>query len=432
MVAYAREDDARDMTGKTEDVETVIVGGGHAGLTMSYSLSQLGQEHVILERGQVGERWRSERWDSFHFQFPNWTIELAGYKYQCDDPDAFAPGHEVVRFLDGYADFIKAPVRCGVAVRSLEQGSSEGRYLIRTQNGTLEAATVVIATGPYQQPVIPTIGAEIPADIFQVHSNKYRNPDQLPPGAILVVGAGSSGCQITEDLIQNERRVYLSVGRHRRVPRRYRGRDFAWWGGPMGSWEQTVDTLPSPPAKNDLGPLLTPANGGHDVDLRRMAPDGVTLLGRIQGIAGSILIIADDLQKNLADGDLCFADYKKRVDKHVSKARLTCPEETSSRHGVAEPDDVLRPIREVDLKAAGISSIVWATGFRSDYDWVKLPIFNNGGEPVHQRGVTSLPGIYFLEIKWLYKRKSHFLANAGPAEDAAYIAEHIKSRGKPV
>ena len=284
-------------------VETVIVGGGHAGLTMSYSLSQLGREHVILERGRVGERWRSERWDSFHFQFPNWTIELPGYKYQCDDPDAFAPGHEVVRFLDGYADFIKAPVRCGVAVTSLEQGSSEGRYLIRTQNGTLEAATVVIATGPYQQPAIPTIGAEIPADIFQVHSNSYRNPDQLPPGAILVVGAGSSGCQITEDLIQNGRHVYLSVGRHRRVPRRYRGRDFAWWGGPMGSWDQTVDTLPSPQAKNDLGPLLTPANGGHDVDLRRMAADGVTLLGRVQGIAGSILIIADDLQKNLADGD---------------------------------------------------------------------------------------------------------------------------------
>jgi putative flavoprotein involved in K+ transport len=419
------------MTEDTEHIETVIIGGGHAGLTMSYSLSQLGQEHVILERGQVGERWRSERWDSFYFQFPNWTIELPGYKYQCDDPDAFAPGHEVVRFLDGYADFIKAPVRCRVAVTSLEQGSSEGRYLIRTQNGTIEAGTVVIATGPYQQPAIPAIGAEIPADIFQVHSSSYRNPDQLPAGAILVVGAGSSGCQITEDLIQSGRHVYLSVGRHRRVPRRYRGRDFAWWGGPMGSWEQTVDTLPSPKAKNDLGPLLTPANGGHDVDLRRMAADGVTLLGRVQGIARSILIIADDLQTNLADGDLRFTDYKKLVDKYVSKAGLNCPEEPSSRHGVAEPDEVLRPIREVDLKAAGISSIVWATGFHSDFDWVKLPIFDDGGEPVHQRGVTSLPGIYFIGIKWLYKRKSHFMANAGPAEDAAYITAVIQAGGMP-
>mgnify|MGYP001347424458 FL=1 len=196
----------------------------------------------------------------------------------------------------------------------------------------------------------------------------------------------------------------------------------------MGSWDQTVDTLPSPPAKNDLGPLLTPANGGHDVDLRRMAADGVTLLGRVQGIAGSRLIIADDLQKNLADGDLSFSNYKKLVDKYVSKAGLTFPEETSSRHGAAEPEEVLRPIREVDLKAAGISSIVWATGFRSDNDWVKLPIFDDDGMPVHKRGATNFPGIYFIGIRWLYKRKSHFMANAGPAEDAAYIAEQIAAR----
>jgi putative flavoprotein involved in K+ transport len=182
---------------------------------------------------------------------------------------------------------------------SLEQGSGEGRYLIRTQKGTIEAATVVIGTGPFQKPAIPAIGAAIPADIFQVHSNNYRNAEQLPPGAILVVGAGSSGCQITEDLTQNGRRVYLSVGSHRRVPRRYRGRDFGGWGSAMGVWEQTMDMLPSPQAKNDPVPLLTPANGGHDVDLRRMAVDGVTLLGRLQAITGSKLIIADDLQKNL-------------------------------------------------------------------------------------------------------------------------------------
>ncbi len=418
------------MTVDTEHVETVIIGGGHAGLTMSHSLSQLGQEHVILERGRVGERWRSERWDSFHFQFPNWTIELPEYKYQCDDPDAFAPGHEVVRFLDGYADFIKAPVRCGVTVMSLEQVSREGRYLIHTQNGTIEAGTVVIATGPFQKPAIPAIGAVVSGDVFQVHLNNYRNPDQLPLGAILVVGAGSSGCQIAEDLTQSGRRVYLSVGRHRRVPRRYRGRDFGWWGSTMGVWEQTVDMLPSPQAKNNPVPLLTPAKGGHDVDLRRMAADGVTLLGRLQAISGSRLIIADDLKKNLAEGDLRFTDYKRLVDNYVSKTSLTVPDETSSDHGGAEPDEVLRPILELDLKTAGISSIIWGTGFRYDFDWVKLPIFDNTGEPVHRRGVTSLPGIYFLGIKWVYKRKSHFMLKAGPAEDAAYIAEHINTRGK--
>jgi putative flavoprotein involved in K+ transport len=228
------------MTGHAEHVETVIIGGGHAGLTMSYSLSQLGLEQVILERSRVGERWRSERWDSFHFQFPNWTIELPGYKYQCDDPDAFAPGCEVVRFLDGYASFIKAPIRCGVEVTSLEQGSRTGRYLIRTENGAIEAANVIIATGPFQQPSIPSVSSQVPTNVFQVHSSKYRNPDQLPSGAVLVVGSGSSGGQIAEELIESGRQVYLSVGRHRRVPRRYRGRDYGWWSSAMGILDQRL------------------------------------------------------------------------------------------------------------------------------------------------------------------------------------------------
>ncbi len=418
------------MTGDMEHVETVIIGGGHAGLTMSYSLSQLGREHVILERGRVGERWRSERWDSFHFQFPNWTIELPGFKYQCDEPNVFAPGHEVVRFLDQYAALIKAPMRCGVTVTSLEQSSRAERYLVHTQDGTIEAANIVIATGPFQRPALPSVSAQVSPDLFQVHSSKYRNSDQLPSGAVLVVGAGSSGGQIAEELIESGRQVYLSVGRHRRVPRRYRGRDYVWWSSEIGVLDQTVDMLPSLEAKNWPLPLLTGVNGGHDLDLRRMAADGVTLLGHLQSVSGTRLIIAPDLKETLARADVWFTDFKKLVDDYVTKTGTNVPEEKHSDEGVAEPDKISQPILELDLKAAGITSIVWATGFRYDFDWVKVPIFDNTGEPIHRRGVTSFPGIYFLGLRWLYKRKSFFLIMAGPAEDAAYIAEHIKTRGK--
>ena len=202
------------MNGKAEEVETVIVGGGHAGLTMSYFLSQTGRQHVILERARMGERCRSERWDSFCFQFPNWTIELPGYKYQCDDPEAFAPGCEIVRFIEEYAAFVKAPMRCGVEVISLEQEADPGHYLLKTNKDAIKASNVVIATGPYQLPVIPVASAGVPKNIFQVHSNAYRNSTQLPPGAVLVVGSGASGCQIADDLNHSGRHVYLSVGRH--------------------------------------------------------------------------------------------------------------------------------------------------------------------------------------------------------------------------
>jgi putative flavoprotein involved in K+ transport len=410
-----------------EHVDTVIIGGGHAGLTMSYFLSQLGREHVILERGRVGERWRSERWDSFCFQFPNWTIELPGYKYQCDDPEAFAPGREVVRFIEDYAAYIKAPTRCGVEVASLERTEDSSRYLLTTNNGAIEAANVVIATGPYQLPVIPAMSAHVPNNILQVHSNAYRNPAQLPPGAVLVVGSGASGCQIADDLQQSGHRVYLSVGRHSRTPRRYRGQDFAYWGAALKRPEQIVDTVPINLRKG-AEVLLTGANGGYDVDLRSMAARGIVLLGHLQGIQDGALILADDLEQNLAKGDESLENFKKAVDDYVTNNGLEAPEEREPEVNSNITKEISIPVSHLNLKDAGVSGIVWATGFRYDFDWVKLPIFDDGGEPVHRRGVTQFPGIYFLGLRWLYKRKSAFLLRASGAEDATYLAEQIIAR----
>jgi putative flavoprotein involved in K+ transport len=282
---------------------------------------------------------------------------------------------------------------------------------------------VVIATGPYQLPLIPVASADVPKNIFQVHSNAYRNSTQLPPGAVLVVGSGASGCQIADDLNHSGRQVYLFVGRHSRVPRRYRGKDFAYWGPALGRTEQVVDTVPVHLRKGaEL--LLTGANGGYDVDLRAMAARGIVLLGHLQGINDGELMFADDLEQNLAKGDELFANFKKAVDDYIRTNGLEFPVERESDVSRYIPS----PMSRLNLKDANISAIVWATGFRCNFDWVKLPVCDEAGEPVHRRGVTQFPGIYFLGLRWLYKRKSAFLLRASGAEDAAYLAEQINAR----
>jgi putative flavoprotein involved in K+ transport len=294
-----------------EKIDTVIIGAGHAGLTMSYFLSEHGLEHVIVERGRVGERWISERWDSFHFQFPNWTIELPGYKYQTEDLHGFVPGREIVRFIQEYADFIKAPVRSGVDVTALENSSNSMPYLLRTNAGAIEASNVVIATGQREKGVIPPFSSDVPNDIRQLHSSAYRNAGELPPGAVLVVGSGASGFQIAEDLHQHGRQVYVCMGRHRRLARCYRGRDYAWWAFELGLFERR---RAESPATSPPGPLLTGVNGGYEADWRELASKGIVLLGRLKAVKGTKLALAPDLEDNLAKGDEWLANFKKSVD----------------------------------------------------------------------------------------------------------------------
>jgi len=414
------------MDDNVEQVETVIIGGGHGGLGMSYYLSQLGREHVVLERARVAERWRSERWDNFFFQHQNWTLKLPGYEYQGDNPDGFAPGKEIIQFIEDYAAFTRAPVRCGVRVTSVQESPKAGRYLVQAGDSTIEAVNVVLATGAHQEPAIPDISAGFSSKVFQLHSNRYRNPGQLPPGAVLVVGSGASGCQIAEDLNWGGRKVFLSVGRHRRVPRRYRGRDNRWWNQAMGRLDTTVDMLPSPAAKNAPLPLYTGVKGGYDIDLRRMAADGVTLLGYLRGVSDGKLSFAADLQEKLAEGDQSFVNAKKSIDDYIRKNGIDAPDENRADEEVRDPQEISDPILELDLKAAGITTVIWCSGFRYDYGWVKLPLFDGSGEPFHRRGVTGCPGVYFLGLRWLWKRKSPFLSGMG--EDAEYLADQIERR----
>jgi putative flavoprotein involved in K+ transport len=407
----------------TEQVETVIIGGGQAGLGMSYWLAQHGREHLVLERGRIGERWRSERWDSFTLQTPNWVNGLPGFPYAGDDPDGFLPRDDVVRLLEGYAAKLKAPLRTGIAVESVRQDSRPRRYRIGTSTGIIQAQNVVVATGPFQRPKIPPFAARFSPGILQLSASEYRNPEQLPPGAVLVVGSGASGCQICEELNERGRTVYFSLGRCERQPRRYRGRDVIWWAVALGRWNQPTDTLASPDDKYRAGAQLSGTRGGHDLDYRRLADGGVVLLGHLRGLEDGTLGFAADVRETLAAWDQSLKAFKARVDDHVRQAELDAPPDEAPGDLSPGTCDTMDPITGLDPVAAGITAIIWATGFEYDYGWIELPILDAAGAPVHERGVTAAAGLYFLGLRWLHRRSSAFIGGVG--QDAAYLAEHI-------
>ena len=405
-----------------ETLETAVIGGGQAGLALSWHLSQRGCEHLILERARVGERWHSQRWDSLCFQFPNWAIELPGHPpYSGGPPDDFAHRSEVWRFLEGYAAAICAPVRCGVEVTALRRDDARpSRFRLVTPQGELRARNVVVAMGPYQRARIPPQHRGLPPEVVQVHAGDYRNPQLLPDGAVLVIGSGASGCQITDELIEAGRRTYLSVGRHQRVPRRYRGRDAFWWRRELGLLDQTAAEVPS--ERRFSPPLVTGVHGGYDVDLRQSAAQGLLLLGHLQGSSEGRLQFVDDLGAHLRDGDRSLQEFLAMVDAHVERTGLDAEPEP---HRAAAPiPPVATSPTQLDVRADRIGSVIWATGYRFDFDWIELPeIFDAAEAPIHARGVTAIPGLYFLGLPWLHKRKSTFLGGVG--EDAAYLAAAI-------
>ena len=406
-----------------ETVDTLVVGAGQAGIAMSEHLGKAGVSHLVLERSRIAERWRSERWDSLVANGPAWHDRFPGMEFPDLDPDGFPAKDAVADYFEAYARQINAPIRCGVEVRSVERHIGRPGFRVETSQGVIDAQNVVAATGAFQVPVVPDLIANAPG-ITQMHSTKYRNPGQLAEGAVLVIGAGSSGTQIAEELMLSGRKVYLSVGPHDRPPRAYRGRDFCWWLGVLGKWDMETPG----PGTEHVTIAVSGARGGHTIDFRRLAGKGMILLGRTIGFDGTSLSFSDDLATNLDRGDANYMALLDEADAYAAKNGIDLPEDPEARRIEPQPDCVANPILNLDLAQAGITTIIWATGFSSDYRWLKLDVFDERGRPKHQRGVSAERGIYFLGLPWQSRRGSSFIW--GVWHDAKHIADRISTQRK--
>ncbi|MGW4729338.1 MSMEG_0569 family flavin-dependent oxidoreductase [Streptomyces shenzhenensis] len=396
-----------------------VIGGGQAGLSVSHGLRARGVDHVVIEAHRVGHEWRERRWDSFCLVTPNWQCRLPGHPYRGNDPDGFMVRDEIVRYLEEYVAAFRPPLVEGVSVTRLRRSAS-GAFELTTTAGEFTADQVVVATGPYHTPKLPRMAERLPAAVEQVHSSDYRNPDRLPDGAVLVVGTGQSGCQIAEDLHLAGRQVHLAVGSAPRVARFYRGRDCVAWLDDMGHYRKSIDDFDDADAvRLRVNHYVTGRDGGRDIDLRAFARDGMRLYGRLTGIEGPALEFADDLATNLGHADAVAEGIKDAIDAHIEANGIEAPEEARYRP-VWQPDE--QP-RTLDLAAAGITSVVWATGFTRDHRWIEIPAFDGRGYPMHWRGVSSVPGLYFLGLPWQFTWGSGRLEAVG--RDAEFLAGHI-------
>jgi putative flavoprotein involved in K+ transport len=398
-----------------------VIGGGQAGLSISWYLTRSGIDHVVFEKERAGHTWRAERWDSFCLVTPNWQCQLPGFPYQGPDPHGFMLREEIIEYMDAFVASFSPPLLEGTNVQHLRRDAQHG-FMLDTTDGLHVADQVVIAAGGYQIPVIPRCAERIPVDIVQIHSQRYRNPAQLPDGAVLVVGSGQSGCQIAEDLHLAGRKVHLCIGDAPRVARRYRGKDVVEWLHLMGYYDLPVHEHPLREGVRDkTNHYVTGRDGGRDIDLRQRALEGMELYGRLLDVKGGHFILDDDLTMCLDQADQVSESIKTSIDGFIAKSGNSAPEEDRYRPVWVPQQE--RP--ELDYRAAGIRSIVWSIGFRTDYSWIDLPVFNGRGQPSHVRGVTPIPGAYFLGLPWLYTWGSGRFS--GVARDAEYLAEHIKA-----
>lgn len=405
------------MTKIKHEIDTLVVGAGQAGVAMSEHLGRLGVAHVVLEKNRIAEAWRTGRWDSLVANGPAWHDRFPGLEFDLP-PDAFASKDQVVNYFEKYAEKISAPIHTGVEVQRVIRNAGGPGFTVETSQGTYLAKRVVIATGPFQKPVVPAIAPADPA-LYQIHSAQYFNPAQLPEGNVLVVGAGSSGVQIAEELHAAGRDVYLSVGPHERPPRSYRNRDFCWWLGVLGMW----DSEAMQPGREHVTITVSGARGGHTIDFRQLAQGGITLVGHTASFEHGKVSFHPDLVDNLNRGDDSYYSLLDAADAYVERNGLDLPLDPQARQRVADAACITEPLLELDLQKAGVTSIIWATGYATDYRWLEVDTLHPNGKPRHQRGVGAEPGIYFIGLPWLSRRGSAFIW--GVWHDAKHVADHI-------
>ena len=401
-----------------EIIDTLIVGAGQAGIALSEHLGKQGIPYLVLEKSRIAEAWRTSRWDALMTNGPVWHDRFPNLEFKGNAPDEFVGKERVVAYIEEYAEMVNATVRSGVEVLSARPCIERAGFHVETTQGVIEARRIVSATGAFQQPIIPSIVPEKPG-IKQIHSAQYRNPKQLPEGAVMVVGAGSSGAQIADELNRAGRKVVLSVGPHDRPPRRYRNRDFVWWLGVLGLW----DLAAQKPGTEHVTISVSGAYGGSTMDFRRLASEGVMLVGRTESFLDGTLSFADDASMNIAAGDKNYADMLDAADAYVLASGLDLPLEPEARKAWPEPSSLSNPLRSLNLADENVTTIIWATGYKQDFSWLKVDAFDEKGAPIHQRGVSKEPGLYFLGLPWQSRRGSTFLW--GVWHDAKFVADQI-------
>lgn len=397
--------------------QAVVIGGGQAGLSASHYLKKHGISHVVFEKKTAAHKWRDERWDAFCLVTPNWQCQLPDHPYEGDDPHGFMVKDQILDYVGRFVKKVDAPILEHTEVTSVERLGSGFR--VESAAGVVMTDAVIIATSLYSEPAIPRAAERLPDSVLQLHTADYRNPAQLPDGGVMVVGSGQSGCQIAEDLHLAGRKVHLVTGNAPRCARFYRGRDVVDWLADIGQYDITIEHDGMGKKKHDTNHYLTGRDGGRDIDLRKFALEGMALYGRMETVSQGRMIFAPNLKSNLDEADRVYNGINALIDRHIAEKGISAPD-ASVYQPVWTPE---REVTEIDLVAEGISSVIWATGFRPDWSFVGLPIFDGSGYPVQRRGVTGIPGVYVLGLPWLWTWGSGRFLSVG--KDAEHVVDHL-------